>query len=410
MTWRGPAGPLRQSSEISLTTPPAVYHGTFSRAPEEPHPPEDPVEWKDYDPNWREFIGTVFIVLLLEDDTLLPESLRQKMWDSIRLAAEGAYMRKVRAEYTNISLMSAFLLDHAGAELDNSEWRAYASGQAQKIYDLFNRNETFDEYNSPTYYGVDLYALVLWRVYGLTQEMRRLGETMERKLWQDIAQYYHAGLRNICGPYDRSYGMDMTGYLALIGLWIATVVPPEQAPLPNVDQPFDHAHDFFYMPVFALIGAQIPDEALPHLTAFQGERLVERTIETDRTVSAWIGENLLLGAEADHLNPARSNQFHPVTAHWRTPDGSIGWIRTRSASIIRAEAQPNELRLSGEGEMIYVFEIRAAGATAEMIGPAQWSLPGLTVEVLSENAHVSVEGEIITVEFSSATPLTMRFR
>src|SRR5438105_290351 len=27
--------------------PGKVYHGTFRRAPEEPHPPEFPIEWKD---------------------------------------------------------------------------------------------------------------------------------------------------------------------------------------------------------------------------------------------------------------------------------------------------------------------------------------------------------------------------
>ena len=44
--------------------PSAVYHGTFARYNGEPHPPENAVIWRDYDPNWREFICTVFIVLL----------------------------------------------------------------------------------------------------------------------------------------------------------------------------------------------------------------------------------------------------------------------------------------------------------------------------------------------------------
>src|SRR5262245_26208483 len=38
--------------------PDQPYHGTWYRSPFEPPPPANPVIWKDYDPNWREFIGT----------------------------------------------------------------------------------------------------------------------------------------------------------------------------------------------------------------------------------------------------------------------------------------------------------------------------------------------------------------
>ena len=94
--------------------PSAVYHGTFARHHGEPHPPANAVIWRDYDPNWREFIGTVFIILLKDFGELLPAELQNQMRHAIRLAAEGAFERKVAAEYTNISLMSAFLLDYAG--------------------------------------------------------------------------------------------------------------------------------------------------------------------------------------------------------------------------------------------------------------------------------------------------------
>ena len=232
---------------------------------------------------------------------------------------------------------------------------------------------------------------------------------MERRLWEDIAQYYHAGLRNVCGPFDRSYGMDMTRYLALLGLWIATVVPPEQAPLPDVDAPFDHAADFFYMPVFALLGTRIPSDLVPQFQAFSGERQIERVIETDRVVTAWLGETIMLGGEADRVNTARSWQYHPLTVHWRAPDGSIGWIRSHSAALIRATASEHRLELSGEDPMTWVFEINVAGADPAMIQGDRWVLPGLTVQVHSDGAQVSLEGSLLTVQFSSASPLMMEF-
>src|SRR5690606_34560683 len=131
-------------------TPDTAYHGTFKRFPEEPTPVGNPLIWRDYDPNWREFICTVFIILLKEFAVLLPDVLQQKMHQSIFLAAQGSFERKVSAEYTNISLMSAFLLDYAGRLFDNPEWINYALSQAEEILLLFNRYMTFNEYNSST--------------------------------------------------------------------------------------------------------------------------------------------------------------------------------------------------------------------------------------------------------------------
>ncbi|MCC6803561.1 MAG: hypothetical protein IT319_11815 [Anaerolineae bacterium] len=391
--------------------PAAVYHGTFKRHHQELHPPADAVVWRDYDPNWREFIGTVFIILLKDFGELLPVELQDRMRYSIRLAAEGAFERKVAAEYTNISLMSAFLLDYAGEIYANSVWRDYARTLAGEIHALYNRYQTFNEYNSPTYYGVDFYALALWREYGSSPLYRDLGSSMEAGLWRDLAQFYHAGMRNICGPYDRSYGMDMTDYLALLGLWIAAVVPPTHAPLPDVHRHFEHAADFFFMPLVALVGSKPPGDVLPALTTFQGERNAARTIEPNRTVTAWLSEGLMLGAEADHLNQTRTDQFHPATAHWQTPDGAVCWLRTRCETLIQAFAEPRRLQLSSREPVAFVFEIRAPGADATLIHADQWRLPGLNIRLDRPDTPFTAEqdGGVIRVRFEASEPITLTF-
>jgi hypothetical protein len=79
-----------------LTQPERVYHGTFRRARQEPDPPPDhAVVWQDYDPNWREFIGTILIVMLAEFGDLLPDDLQAAMRAALRKAAEGAFRRRV---------------------------------------------------------------------------------------------------------------------------------------------------------------------------------------------------------------------------------------------------------------------------------------------------------------------------
>jgi hypothetical protein len=391
--------------------PATVYHGTFYRSPDEPHPPMNPTVWRDYDPNWREFICTVFIILLREFDTLIPSDLQESMHHSILLAAEGSFERKVPAEYTNISLMSAFLLDFVGSTFNKPDWQAYALSQAHEIERLFNRFKTFNEYNSPTYYGVDFYALALWRKYGSSPTYQTMGATMEAELWRDFTQFYHADMKNICGPYDRSYGMDMTDYLTVVGLWIASALPAPFAPLPDVDQPFNHAGDYYFMPLVALVDTIPPDDVMVHLKAFQAERYLERTIEPHRTVTAWLSDNLMLGAENDTLNPARSNQFHPATAHWKTPDGSIGWLRTRSATLIQATVKPHLLLLSTDEKTEYVFQIRIAGADTSMIQAHKWTLPGITIDVEQPNTQFTVQlrGNLLTIQFASDDGVNLTF-
>ena len=402
---------IKTIMNYQFNEPVAVYHGTFARYHGEPHPPANAVIWRDYDPNWREFIGTVFIILLKDFSELIPVELQNEMRHALRLAAEGAFERKVAAEYTNISLMSAFLLDYAGELHQNQVWRDYALTQAREIHALFSRFQTFNEYNSPTYYGVDFYALALWRAYGSSPVYRELGAAMEAGLWRDLAPFYHAGMRNMCGPYDRSYGMDMTRYLALLGLWIAAVLPPTDVPLPDVDGHFEHAADFFFMPLVALVGSKPPDDVLPHLTAFQGERFLERQIEPNRMVTAWLSEGLMLGAEADHLNETRTDQFHPVTAHWQMPDGTVNWMCTRCATLIQAVAEPHRLQLSSHEPTAFVFEIHAPDADVTQIHADEWELPGLNVRLSRPDVPFSAEkvDNILLVRFELSEPITLTF-
>ncbi len=392
---------IRSILTYQFDEPGMVYHGTFYRSPEEDHPPPEPVEWQDYDPNWREFICTVFIVLLDEFPLLLPDDLKTDMMTAIHKAAEGASTRNVDPGYTNIALMSAFLLDYAGDQFDISAWREQAYTMAQAIHNLFRRTNTFWEYNSPTYYGVDFFALALWRIYGLTREMRKLGAEMEADLWRDVAQFYHAGMKNLCGPYDRSYGMDMTVYLAVLGLSIAAVVPPQHAPLPNPKTVFGHAGDFYFMPPIGLLTPSIPNDALPHFLSFQGERSLEREIEPGRIATAWLSENLMLGAETKHPARIPNYQFHPFTAHWYTPSGSIGWIRLRAETHVSTTVTKNQVTVSGESVEDFYFGIHATHIESQGIQADTWQLPGLTVRIDANGIEPSVvqEGDKLAVRF-----------
>jgi len=64
----------------------------------------------------------------------------------------------------------------------------------------------------------------LWRELSSSPELKEMSKILERELWLDVASFYNANLQNICGPYLRSYGMDMKKYTAITGVWIAAAI------------------------------------------------------------------------------------------------------------------------------------------------------------------------------------------
>jgi len=376
--------------DYQLDEPDRPYHGTFLRAPEETPLGQGAREWRDYDPNWREFILTTLQIVLDEFEPLIPPALVERIDAATRLGVAGAIARGLPASYTNIALMNAYLLAHAGRRLGEADWLARGEAMAREIHRLFMQNEAFAEYNSPTYYGVDLYALALWRGRAPSEVLRQLGAEMERLVWTDIARFYHAGLKNICGPYDRSYGMDMTRYAAVVGEWIWLVSGTAAAPFPATHLTFAHTSDFCYAPCAAILGTQVPAEALPHFLSFQGERQVRHgiTSEPRREATAWLEESLMIGAEFTSRAKAGYEQFHSATAHWRAAPDEVGWLRLRHTQPVDAVAARRCLTIQGKGAL--AFEIYAPGAKEGDFAPDDWRMAGLRVKVRGSTAVFSI--------------------
>lgn len=313
------------------------FQGTFRRAPEEPEPPDEPLMWIHYDPNRRQFIGTTLATIIDQHADALAGALVDDLRASIADCVAGEPDDRVADTYANIALMKAWLDTWAG--------RTEVGGSlARATYEHFDVHGTFLEYNSPTYYGIDLIALAMWRTSS-SAVLRELGADMEQRLWRDIARFYHAGLRNLCGPYDRAYGMEMAAHATPLGLHVWSAIGRERAPFPRTSGKFFHPHDFCFGPQMAAAPSLVPDDVLQHLTAFSGERTIERTVsdEPRRTVTAWLAEDVMIGAWEGPASGIGFFQHMHGTIH--TPGG---WMRVLPDTPVDGFASPRRLELRGD--------------------------------------------------------------
>ena len=373
-------------------TPGVKWYGTYRRTPDEPAPTGDAVMWREYDPNWRHFIGTTFAMILIEFPERVPPELSKRMYEAIDRAIDGEMKEgRLLPSYSNIALMYGFLWDFAAVHDKNDDWQKQSAAWTESVYTLFKKYDSFFEYNSPTYYGVDLYGLALWRDYGSTGRIQKIGSEMESTMWKDIASFYNPLLRNISGPYDRSYGMDMESYVSVVGVWMRTALDAKTAPLPPIAASTNHVADVWFAPHLAILGTRIPSDALSKMKKFEGDHLLHKQITEERVATAWISRDVIFGGESTNKTKdvGATSQFHPATVQWRTPSGEIGWVQLTQSPMIDATADQQGLTISATGTIR--LRIHAKEMVQAKITEKGWELPGLRVAVVSDAKSFSVE-------------------
>ena len=333
------------------------------------------------------------------------------MIEAIDYAVAGEMKQgRLLPSYTNISLMYGFLWDFAAVRGGKPEWTAQAEQWQTTTYNLYKQHGAFFEYNSPTYSGVDIFGLALWRDYGFTPLMRQRGDEMEAGLWRTTADLYNANLRNISGPYDRAYGMDMQSYVSVMGLWLRTVLDADHAPLTGFDNlPVDHVPDLWLVPPIVVLDTRIPADAMAKFEHFPGPHQVNRPIADQRVATAWIGKTVIYGGEiTGHTRDvdARS-QLHPVTVQWQAPNGKIGWIQLTRCPLIDASANKSGITITAAGDVS--FRLSAPGVASSAVTSDQWKLPGLAVQVKSDakNFKATQDGPFVDVEYQGMTQMTL---
>ncbi|KAI4646498.1 uncharacterized protein J4E79_010560 [Alternaria viburni] len=375
----------------------APWYGTYKLSPDEPDPTFDselyvPKIYTTYDPNWRDFIGTQLIQILSEFSPLLSPSLITSIEDSLEVAAVGSMRRNgtyptiddnLTIGYTNPAMMRALLCEYIGTRRSNSTFTSFAEDQGKRILQLFQREgaETVSEYNAPTYYGIDVWAMGAQIKYGVgNSSMTKAAKYILPRMMGDLADHYNGYLGNVVGPYDRAYTRDITQHSSVLSLVLWGLWGRERTSQPKKmegDLLFDVAQGAAIALVLGGVEELLPAHVEEAFTTrdFIGElRWLNRTVWDEleggepRIASSWVSKELMIGGQQVDEDVNRGDQFVPAIVHWAGDKEhkpyplNTFFALYPSASSIHAVASPNHLSVSypnrtQEGSDIFTFAL-----------------------------------------------------
>ncbi|KXJ95465.1 hypothetical protein Micbo1qcDRAFT_217193 [Microdochium bolleyi] len=385
------------------------WYGTYQKYPEEPELGTDTFPssiYNSWDPNWRGFIGTVMVIILEEFGSLLKNETQELLLTSLHHATVGDTYRvggvdddNLYPAYSNPSIMRAFVSGYVGRRLGDQNMTDAGEAYAQEIIDLFTLSNTLSEFNSGTYTGVSAFGLTLWAKY-LPEDsvMAQQGPKMLLETWKAVAQLWHPEMRNMAGPWDRSYGYDMNRYLSIMALWFWTIVGKENSSMIKKPEMMSHSADFAFAPMVVVLAdfhaSLLPEDLKQSLRTFD---VAERTFAAQayyppydtvpRNISTWLSRNLTIGAESfnqtDLGGPARSQEaFNPVVAQWKV-GGEIAFLSLYpTEKALQAEVTPGKVTLSyPKGDAASVFTLLVSTFSSKRTVKSIADIQGLNLTV-----------------------------
>jgi hypothetical protein len=342
---------LRNVLALQYVTPGVPWSGTFPVSAEQADPPgTDAVEWVHYDPNWRQFVGCTLALCRIAHGADLPDDVRAGIGVALDRCVAGEPDGRIARWYTNPNLMHAWLQGHVGTTTGDAGLVERAHARVASIMERFERHGDLDEYNSPTYDGVDLWALGIWATHPPTPPFADAAAAILPRVGARISTLHHPQFGTTCGPYIRAYGLDPTRYVSLSGLVAARCGEPADRVLPPVlDPDTDHVHDLYFAPVID----HVAEALTPHLqyAPVTGERLHEQRF-TASVATSVLRPDLAVGWEHGRRHQASLDQYVPFTAH-TAHDGR----RAAFGIMLPAETAWIDVHRTGDLE----FELRASG-------------------------------------------------
>jgi hypothetical protein len=191
---------LRRVIDLQDQDPKNRTYGIWSWFLEEPLAKMSPPDW-----NWADFCGVQLLQVALDHRARLDPDLAKRVDDAIRHAAASIRKRNVGPGYTNIAIMGTYVTLVAAERVGDDDLKAYALERLKRFHDYTLEQGAFTEYNSPTYTVVALSELGRMRLHVRDAGARKMGETLYRMAWEEIARHFHPPTRQWAGPHSRAY-------------------------------------------------------------------------------------------------------------------------------------------------------------------------------------------------------------
>ncbi|KAL3469947.1 hypothetical protein BJX99DRAFT_267814 [Aspergillus californicus] len=369
----------------------AQWYGDYTTYPEQPtvgSPAYPAVIYNTWDPNWRGFIGTALIIIYEEFRTLLPKTTQHLILESLYNNTVGDTYRvggvdddNLYPAYSNAWLMRTVVGSWTGRKLNDANITAAGESDAHEFLALFDRNGTLSEYNGPTYAGVSIYALTIAAKY-LDSTNSTIGQNAARiigQIWDYESQLWNPNMRNLAGPWDRSYGYDMNSYVGIMSIWIWTLLGKEA--VWSTTSPIwtmAHADDFEISPVLSVLApfhkTLVPEAAVERLSSFSGEHTYNGHAyappadNEPRNITTWVSSNLTIGTASFNQSVVGgfsedSSSFSPSVVQWKRPGESIGYFNLYpEETALQADVTPYSLTLTyplGNASSTFTFVLAA---------------------------------------------------
>jgi hypothetical protein len=156
------------------------------------------------DANAIEFACQAVGPLLLHYGPALTDAFKQDMAPHIHAAFKAMRDHKVPVSYTNIFLMKTVNMILMGEATGDSEAAAEGYTMLDEWMEYTQANG-IHEFDSPTYYSVDLNSLNMGFRFAARPEARAKFKAILDYFWTDIAANYFPGRQDLAGAHSRDY-------------------------------------------------------------------------------------------------------------------------------------------------------------------------------------------------------------
>ena len=323
------------------------------------------------DRNAVEFVVEGLAPLLLSHGKELSSEFVNKLQPHLAAALAAMRAHKVPVSYTNIFLMKTVNLLLLGQAINDDT----AISDGRRMLDQWidhTRRTGIHEFDSPTYYAVDLNSLVEGRRYASDANDRRKLEVILEYFWTDIAANFFPAGNKIGGPYSRDYAfLDGDG---LLSTWLidAGWIPADPKVPAGIDGVFllDNARSGGYTP---------PPQST--YLAQSGRREVISTWDESAigTRWNWQDQHISLGCTSgaygpqDKLfattfaGPADQTQISLVIDAYESPYG-LRREKDRSGHSKPVHLPGNLVSVQKEGTALLTLEIAPSALPADAVG------------------------------------------